>query len=56
MPTGVLTHAAHLLAPPAPISVDQLMPDALPDAWKDDATTAYALSISLSTKAGRTLP
>ena len=56
VPTGVLTHAAQLLAPPAPISVDHLMPDALPDAWKDDATTAYALSIALSTKAGRTLP
>ena len=56
VPTGVLTHSAQLLAPPAPISVDQLMPDALPDGWKNDSTTAYALSVALSMKAGRTLP
>jgi hypothetical protein len=56
IPAGVLTHAAQLLAPPAPIPVDRLMPDALPGAWKDDSTTAYALSVALSAAAGRPLP
>jgi Protein of unknown function (DUF499) len=56
VPAGVLTPTAQLLAPLPPISVDQLMPDALPDAWKDGQTSAYALAVALSAKVGRPLP
>jgi Protein of unknown function (DUF499) len=56
VPAGVLTPTAQLLAPLPPIPVDQLMQDALPDGWKEGRTSAYALSVALSTKAGRPLP
>jgi len=56
VPAGVLTPSAQLLAPLPPISVDQLMPDAVPDAWKEGQATAYALSVALSAKVGRPLP
>jgi len=56
VPAGVLTPSAQLLAPLPPISVDQLMQDAVPDAWKEGQTTAYALSVALSAKVGRPLP
>lgn len=56
VPAGVLTPSAHLLVPLTPISVDQLMQDAVPDAWKDGQTSAYALSVALSAKVGRPLP
>jgi hypothetical protein len=32
------------------------MQDAVPDAWKEGQTTAYALSVALSAKVGRPLP
>jgi hypothetical protein len=56
VPAGVLTPSAQLLRPLPPISVDRLMQDAIPDAWKDGQTTAYALSVALAAKVGRSLP
>ena len=56
VPAGVLTPSAQLLVPLPPVSVDQLMPDAVPDAWKEGQATAYALSVALSAKVGRPLP
>jgi hypothetical protein len=56
VPAGVLTASAQLRAPMAPLQLDQLMQDSVPEAWKDGHTTALALSVALSTKTGRPVP
>ncbi|MBX6323511.1 MAG: hypothetical protein IRY94_16935, partial [Rhodospirillaceae bacterium] len=56
VPSGVLTATAQLRAPMPPLSVDRLMQDVVPDAWKDGQTTALALSVALSTQTGRPVP
>jgi Protein of unknown function (DUF1156) len=56
VPAGVLTASAQLRAPMAPLLVDQLMQDSVPEAWKDGQTTALALSVALSTKTGQPVP
>ena len=56
LPAGVLTGAAELRAPLPPLPVQQLMPDALPDAWKTGAATALALSVALARREGHPLP
>jgi hypothetical protein len=40
----------------APLQVDRLMRDSVPEAWKDGQTTALALSVALSTKTGHPVP
>ena len=52
VPVGVLGPAATLRPPPDPISVDELMSTAIPDAWKDDKTNALAIATALSNKRG----
>ncbi len=56
VPPGLLTDAAEVQAPPAPVSTIGLLPDALPGAWQDGKTTALSLAAGLSQAAGRTLP
>jgi hypothetical protein len=56
VPAGVLTDSAQLRAAMSPISGDQLMGDALSDAWKDGKTSAIALSAALAAKAGYPIP
>jgi Protein of unknown function (DUF499) len=56
VPAGVLTASAQLRAPMAPLQVDQLMQDSVPEAWKNGQTTALALSVALSTKTGHPVP
>lgn len=56
VPAGVLTPAAQLHAPPAPLQVSDLMAESIPDAWKDGTTNALAISTALSAKCGTTLP
>lgn len=56
IPAGLLTGDALLLPPPQPISIISLLPDNLPDAWREGVTTALALSLALSKKQGRPLP
>ncbi len=56
VPAGVLSASATLQLPPDPITVDELMAESIPDAWKDGKTNALAISTALSTKRGRTLP
>ena len=53
LPAGVLTPAATLRAPLDPLSVQRLMPDAAPDAWKAGEATVLALSVAL---AGHPIP
>ena len=56
VPAGLLNDAAHLLAPPAAVPVDEVLCESLPDAWKDEATTAIAIAAALSQKSGQNLP
>jgi len=56
IPTGVLSPAATLRVPPTPISAASILPENLPAAWQNGATTAMAIATTLSQQAGRTLP
>jgi hypothetical protein len=56
IPVGLLTDEATLQAPPAPISTMDLLPERLPEAWSDGATTAVAISAALSRRAGKVIP
>ena len=56
VPTGILTLQATLNQPPEPISVTELTSASIPDAWKDNKTTAFAIAAALSAKGGKTLP
>ncbi len=56
VPTGLLTEEAVLQGPPAPVPTSDLLPDALPQAWEEEETTAYALAAALSQKLGKPLP
>jgi len=56
IPVGLLNDDAQLQRPPDAISPMALVPDVLSEAWSGDATTALALSVGLSKKAGKTLP
>lgn len=56
VPAGTLTDAAVLRLPPKPIPAPDILPENLPDAWKDGAATALSIATALSQKLGHTLP
>ncbi len=56
VPPGLLTDSAELLAPPAPLSLLSLLPEQLPEAWRDGSLDGWSLTAALSQRAGRTLP
>ncbi len=56
VPPGVVQPQARLLPPPEPIPPAELLPDNLPEAWSDGATTAGAMAAALSAEAGVSLP
>ena len=56
VPGGVLTATAVLRLPPVPVTAPELMAESIPDAWKDGATNALAISAALSARRGETLP
>jgi hypothetical protein len=56
IPTGVLTAAAKLRIPPAPLSAAAILPENLSGAWQNGSSTALAIAASLSQETGRTLP
>jgi RecD/TraA family predicted helicase len=56
VPAGVLAPSATLAAPPAVIPAAEILPENLPDAWKEGETTALAVASALSHKAGQVLP
>ena len=56
VPPGVLTPGAALQAPPDPVAVSDLTAEAVPEAWRDGASTALGLSAALSHKFGKPLP
>ena len=56
VPAGVLSPSAKLRPPPAPITVDELMPSSIPDAWSEEKTNALAIATALSSLRGVALP
>ncbi len=56
IPAGVLTADAMLQAPPEAIMATQLLPQNLPEAWKEDESTALAMAAALSQRRGKNLP
>jgi len=56
IPAGILTEAAVLQAPPQLIPTSDLLPETMPEVWREGSTTAAALAAALSQKAGKTLP
>ena len=56
IPAGVLTPNARLCAPPAIIAAAEILPENLPEAWKNGAASGLSVATALSMKAGKTLP
>ena len=56
VPPGVLSASASLRPPPVPIPVQELMDEAIPEAWQNRKTNALALATALSNKEGVNLP
>jgi hypothetical protein len=56
VPEGILTEDAYLTLPPRGLSVDEILPQQLPEAWQDGETTAWAIAEALATKKGKPLP
>ena len=56
IPEGLLSDDAIISKPPSPVSITEILPENLPEAWKNDTTTALAVSLNLSKKVGTTLP
>ncbi|MBI4642080.1 MAG: hypothetical protein HY731_15440, partial [Candidatus Tectomicrobia bacterium] len=56
IPAGLLTDDARLQAPPQSIFIMDLLPEKLPEAWSGETTTALAVSVAFSRRAGKTLP
>lgn len=56
IPAGILNVNAKLCAPPAAIAAAEILPENLPDAWKDSLSSGLSVATSLSQRAGKTLP
>lgn len=56
IPAGVLAPNAILRDPPAMIAAAEILPENLPDAWKEGQATALSIATSLSQRLGHTMP
>ncbi len=56
IPAGVLSDASKLCTPPHPLSAAEILPENLPQAWKNGATSGLSIATALSVKVGKTLP
>ncbi len=56
IPPGVLNPSARLSAPPPAIAPAEILPENLPNAWKDGFSSALSIASALSVKTGKTLP
>jgi hypothetical protein len=56
IPAGLLMPDAILIPPPAKIFTMDVLPDRLPEAWKEEITSALTISAALSSKVGKPLP
>ena len=52
IPAGVLTANAKLCAPPAVIAAAEVLPENLPDAWRDNGASGLSFTTALSIKSG----
>jgi len=51
-PPGIVSKTAVLRAPPDPISVSSLTPEALPDAWTDGTASVHSLEQAIAAERG----
>jgi hypothetical protein len=56
IPAGVLNTKAKLCVPPSVIPAPEILPENLPDAWKEDSCTGLSVASALSVKVGKNLP
>lgn len=56
VPAGILTDEAVLRTPARSIPPADVLPESIPDAWVDGASTAEAILVALSQKVGESLP
>jgi hypothetical protein len=56
VPAGVMTDDAVVQAPPQPIPTSDILPENLPEAWRDGTTTALGICTAVSRRVGKTLP
>lgn len=56
VPTGVLHEKATIAPPPPMIGAAEILPENLPDAWKEGQATALSIATALSVRADNTLP
>lgn len=56
IPAGILNASTRLCIPPATIAAAEILPENLPDAWKDGFCSGLSIATSLSQRAGKTLP
>jgi len=56
IPPGVLNPTARLSGPPPVIAPAEILPENLPNAWKDGVSSALSIATALSVKMGNTLP
>jgi hypothetical protein len=56
IPAGVLAEDAQLQPPPPPLSINDVLPDNLPEVWSSGTTTVLAIYEALIQKAGHPLP
>ncbi len=56
IPSGILTVNAILSTPPAAIAVAEILPENLPDAWKDSICSALSVATALSQRVGKNIP
>jgi hypothetical protein len=56
IPEGLLTDEAMLEGPPTSVPPKDILPESLPEAWRDGSSDALTISDALSKRAGRPLP
>jgi len=56
IPAGVLNASAKLCPPPSAVSAAEILPENLPEAWKENVCSGLSIATALSMKAGKNLP
>ena len=56
IPAGLIQPDAQLNPPPEHLSIMDVLPERLPEAWKGETTSVLAIAVALSSKIGKPLP
>lgn len=56
VPPGVLSASSKLSSPPQVVTTIEILPENLPDGWKNGSASGLSIATSLSVKVGKTLP